>query len=241
MLASKAVEQYELFLQPICDLNKNTVGYETLLRVVEGELRLSAEKIILNKESNKTIHELDLFVLEQLSVIVAGNRNNDLFITVNVSALSIENDLVAERLLKYGVGILNHGVEVYFEVTETAKANIDSITRNCHKFIANGVKIILDDYGSGFNPFGLLGRIDAHAVKISKELLDDMNRKRSYNMMVKAAEWIKSMGALLIIEGVEREEQLQSVKDIGFDYVQGYLIGRPQHYEFYQKNIVPLP
>ena len=229
-------DDLRLYLQPICNIDHKIRGFETLSRVVQNGVCISPEDMVLRMERNNTISELDLFVLKELSEVMKTIDIEGEFVTVNLSAITLANNDVIDELIEYGEKIIAHGKYVYFEITETAKGDLNNIVVNSKALIARNIGVILDDYGSGYNTFGLLGKIEAKAVKISKEILDDLSDYRTYFMMVRLIKLFKEMGAEVIIEGVERTEQINIIQKVGVDYMQGYLFGKPMHYKDFDMN-----
>ena len=91
-----------------------------------------------------------------------------------------------------------------------------------------GVQIAIDDFGTGYSSLSYLNRFPANLLKIDKSFIDAMNTSESSRQYVAA---IISMGHIMgfdvISEGVEEDEQLKTLKDIGCDFVQGFVWGRP--------------
>ena len=91
-----------------------------------------------------------------------------------------------------------------------------------------GIKIAIDDFGTGFSSLSYLNRFPADLLKVDKSFIDQMNIDESSKQYVAA---IISMGHILklkvISEGVEKEDQLETLKNIGCDYIQGFLWGTP--------------
>ena len=91
-----------------------------------------------------------------------------------------------------------------------------------------GVKIAIDDFGTGYSSLSYLNNIPANLLKIDKSFIDRMNDTERSKQYVEA---IISMGHILglevISEGVEEKDQLDTLLEIGCDYVQGFLWGRP--------------
>jgi EAL domain-containing protein (putative c-di-GMP-specific phosphodiesterase class I) len=233
-------DNLKIFIQPIYNLNNEVSGFEALLRVVEGDSLISPVSLISEMESNNTIHILDLFVIKAVSIAMKEVIIEGDFITVNLSSITLSNFDVMDELIMCCESIINSNKSINFEITETAKGKLENIVINSKKLVAKGIGVFLDDYGSGYNAFGFLGQIDVDAVKISKELLDNFTDKRTFFMMTELVRLFKNMGAKVIIEGIENKEQVKIIKNLGFDYMQGYLLGKPLHYKEYDisKNTI---
>ena len=91
-----------------------------------------------------------------------------------------------------------------------------------------GLQIAIDDFGTGYSSLSYLNKFPANLLKIDKSFIDKMNTSDSSRQYV--AEIISIghvMGFDVISEGVEDPAQLETLKDIGCDYIQGFLWGRP--------------
>ena len=108
---------------------------------------------------------------------------------------------------------------------------IDSFKKalNCLEELRKmGLQIAIDDFGTGYSSLSYLNKFPANLLKIDKSFIDKMNTSDSSRQYV--AEIISIghvMGFDVISEGVEDPAQLETLKDIGCDYIQGFLWGRP--------------
>ena len=91
-----------------------------------------------------------------------------------------------------------------------------------------GINIAIDDFGTGYSSLSYLNQIPANLLKIDKAFIDKMNTSESSKQYVAT---IISIGHLMnfevISEGVEEEDQLATLKEIGCDLIQGYIWGKP--------------
>ena len=140
----------------------------------------------------------------------------------------MKSDFVNEiRQLLLDSGIPASQLEI--EITESIM--IDSVDKalSCiDELKSMGVQIAIDDFGTGYSSLSYLNRFPANLLKIDKSFIDAMNTSESSRQYVAA---IISMGHIMgfdvISEGVEEDEQLKTLKDIGCDFVQGFVWGRP--------------
>ena len=91
-----------------------------------------------------------------------------------------------------------------------------------------GIKVAIDDFGTGYSSLSYLNKFPADMLKIDKSFIDVMNTSESSKQYVAT---IISIGHILnlkvISEGVETEDQLETLKNVGCDYIQGFIWGRP--------------
>jgi EAL domain-containing protein (putative c-di-GMP-specific phosphodiesterase class I) len=91
-----------------------------------------------------------------------------------------------------------------------------------------GIQIAIDDFGTGYSSLSYLHKFPANLLKIDKSFIDKMNTGESSRKYVAAIISIGHvMGFNVISEGVEEPEQLETLKSIGCDYIQGFIWGRP--------------
>ena len=91
-----------------------------------------------------------------------------------------------------------------------------------------GVKIAIDDFGTGYSSLSYLNNFPAHLLKIDKSFIDKMNSSDSSKQYVAAIISLGHvMGFNVIAEGVEEESQIETLVNIGCNYIQGYIWGRP--------------
>ena len=149
-------------------------------------------------------------------------------LSVNVSALQIDEEFcsVIEQALSRS-GFPAKRLEL--EITESALIAHPELTIEYLKAWKQlGVRIAIDDFGTGYSSLSYLSRLPADRLKLDRSLVHRMTMDRKSSAVMRL---IVSLGAELdmevIAEGVETEEQLQMLKDLGCPQAQGYLLGRP--------------
>ena len=153
----------------------------------------------------------------------------DITLSVNVSAVHLlKKDFIDEvkNTLKEN-SIPAEKLEI--EITESIMINFDENAIECiNELKALGVKIAIDDFGTGYSSLSYLHTIPADLLKIDKSFIDKMSTGESSKKYVAT---IINIGHLLkfevISEGVEDEEQLDTLRKIGCDYIQGFVWGKP--------------
>ena len=140
----------------------------------------------------------------------------------------MKNDFVEEiRSIVENSGVPASQLEI--EITESIMIDSADKALQCIKELKNmGMKIAIDDFGTGYSSLSYLNKFPANLLKIDKSFIDKMNASDSSKKYVAA---IISIGHIMnfdvISEGVEKEEQLETLREIGCDYIQGYIWGRP--------------
>ncbi|HLN07178.1 MAG TPA: EAL domain-containing protein [Acidimicrobiales bacterium] len=209
--------------QPIVDLaTKKVIGYEALSRF-PGDAGISpqmwfaeAAEVGLQIEIEMAAIRTALGHLEHLPA--------DAFISLNVSPVTAGSAVLREVLASV------KGSRVVLEITENAAADgYEQVTDAVGVLRASGVRIALDDTGSGTVSFSNLFDVHADIIKIDI----DVTRGIASDPMKEAmASALKSLadrsGAMSIAEGIETEEELDLLKGLDVHAGQGYLFGRPE-------------
>jgi EAL domain-containing protein (putative c-di-GMP-specific phosphodiesterase class I) len=151
----------------------------------------------------------------------------------------MRNDFIDEiRNLLRDSGIPADKLEI--EITESIMIDsVDKALQCIAEIKSMGIQIAIDDFGTGYSSLSYLNRFPANLLKIDKSFIDKMNTNESSRQYVAA---IISMGHIMgfdvISEGVEEPEQLETLRSIGCDYIQGFLWGRPLSAEDAEKLVL---
>jgi len=148
---------------------------------------------------------------------------------LNLSGRSLSDPGTAEFILDEIGQYHFDPARISFEVTETAA--IDSLDA-CERLIltlkSRGIQFALDDFGKGQSSFGYLKRLPVAYLKIDGDFVRGMNHDREKLAIVKAMHTLgHELGKQTIAEQVETEAELSCLKNMGVDFVQGYLLHRP--------------
>jgi EAL domain-containing protein (putative c-di-GMP-specific phosphodiesterase class I) len=207
-------------------------GVEALARWVRstGET-VSPSVFIRLAERAGMIHALGAWVLQSACATASAWRSRapqPMTLSVNVSALQIDAEFsgVIDRVLKQS-GFPANRLEL--EITESALIANPALTiEHLKTWKQLGVRIAIDDFGTGYSSLSYLSRLPVDRLKLDRSLVHQMTLDRKSAAIMRS---IVSLGAELdlevIAEGVETEEQLQILSDLGCPQVQGYLLGRP--------------
>ncbi|MCR4807460.1 MAG: EAL domain-containing protein [Lachnospiraceae bacterium] len=220
-------------LQPQYDLNHKLRGFEALARMQDSKGNMvSPVEFIPVAEKVGLIDKVDAAVARKAAVFFGALLNKTgakLILSLNTSVRHMmKSDFVDEikGLLKDS-GIPAEQLEI--EITESIMIDsVDKALRCIDELKSMGIQIAIDDFGTGYSSLSYLNRFPANLLKIDKSFIDEMNTSDSSRQYVAA---IISMGHVMgfdvISEGVEDPDQLETLKGIGCDYVQGFIWGRP--------------
>jgi len=232
LLINKAITERRVipFFQPIMDVDNNTIGaVEILSRIeLENNQLMGAHEFIQIAESMGVIHNLDYIVMEKaFAVINAEQFDGLIFINLSPRSLVLKEFIPRVKTLVETADI--DPERIVFEITErdTVK-NLAMLSKFVTNLKAEGFKLAVDDFGSGFSSFHYLKHFPIDFVKIEGEFVVNMTHNEKDRSVVRCiANLAKDLGAKTVAEFVENEEVIDAVAAIGIDYAQGYHIRRP--------------
>ena len=230
-----ALEKDNVFfnLQPQYDMEHKLRGFEALARMKDengdfispGEFIPVAEKVgLVDKLDGAVFRKSSEFFGELLR-----KYDLDIILSVNVSVRHLmKKDFIEEiKSILQNSNIPPKNLEI--EITESIMIDsVDKALQVINAIEEMGVQIAIDDFGTGYSSLSYLNRFPANLLKIDKSFIDKVNDNDSSKQYVASIIAIGHiMGFNVISEGVEEDEQISVLKEIGCDYIQGYIWGRP--------------
>jgi predicted signal transduction protein with EAL and GGDEF domain len=226
----RALEADELFLeyQPIVDMcDGTTLGVEALVRWNHPQLgRLLPGDFIGLAEDSGLIGLLGEWVMRRAAADMAGGS---ILLTVNVSAHQLGEGalpvLVADVLCETGL----EPARLLLELTESTLASAGAGSEAELEAVQRlGVRIALDDFGSGYSSLEYLGRLPIDVLKIDRSLVERVGVEPQRQEVLRAISNIATkLGVETIVEGIEREEQREALMALRFCRAQGFLFAPP--------------
>ena len=229
--------QVWLAYQPKLDLKtRRTVGAEALARWTHPEKGpISPTEFVTAAEQSDRIEKLTDFVLDQAIGAAAelARKGYDFGIAVNLSARMLNDRQLPERV---SAVLRRHGLaadKLTLELTETAAISgsgngIDLLAR----LRELGVRIAIDDYGTGLSTLDYLKKMPASEIKIDQSFIKTMRDNRSDLIMVQSTIALAhSLGRTVVAEGVEDPHSLEQLRQMDCDIAQGFIVGRPMSFD----------
>ena len=240
----EAIEQHQfkVYFQPKYSIkNREITGAEALIRWERenGEV-LSPDSFIPVYENNGKIVELDFYVFETVVKYLAKNQKegrNQVPISINASSLHAMDPqtitLYMDILKKYDVD----PSLVEIELTETAVVSeYESVRELFDEFQLHGIKTAMDDFGSGYSILNTIVDIPVDVIKIDRGFITScLESDRGIYFLKHLIDMIRNLGYQIICEGVETDQQIEILKQIGCDEIQGYWYSKPLKEEDYDK------
>ncbi len=220
--------------QPVVNTKtQQLVGLEALARWTNHEWgRVGPDEFIPIAESSGLVHHIDRQVLEQALNQLdrwrrAGLVQPDVFISVNISASQLSNtalpDIVVDALTQSGI----EASALCLEVTEgTLTADLKRTIPTLERLRRLGVRIAVDDFGTGHSALSYLGKIPLDVLKIDKSFIAALGSE-DVGVVEAIVDLAHRFNLQVIAEGVEEPHQLAALKTLNCDMVQGALSGWP--------------
>jgi EAL domain-containing protein (putative c-di-GMP-specific phosphodiesterase class I) len=228
--------ELSLAYQPVFRMSDSRlVGAEALLRWMHPEHGMVAPSVFIEvAEQSGLIETLGPQVLRAACFDatrwqhdVPGAR--DVFVAVNVSPRQLRNGDLAEQVARVldETGLAPQCLHV--ELTETAVIGDElRVSRLLARLREAGVKVWLDDFGTGFSGLSHLRRVPVDGVKIDRSFIADLLRDPDDLALTSAIiAMAHSLGITVVAEGVEKEGQFNVLRERGCDLAQGYWLGYP--------------
>ncbi|WP_169334466.1 EAL domain-containing protein [Hahella ganghwensis] len=230
-----ARNEFILHYQPQVEIYGGTiVGVEALIRwqhPVRG-LLYPGQFISIAEESD-LIEAIGEWVLHTACVQLQlwHNQNiHDTWMAVNISGRQVQKTSTMQRLQKIieASGIRPEDLHLDLEITENLMGVVRENVESLQAFKDIGVKFAIDDFGTGYSSLSILKHLPVDALKIDRSFIKDITDNTDDRAITAAIiAMSRSMGLKVIAEGVETEEQLNCLRELGCDHVQGYLISKP--------------
>jgi len=237
MLNKPDVEkEFEMYYQPQFSLTDNRlVGAEALIRWNSAEYGyIPPDLFIPISEEIGYIHKIGKWVIQEAVKQAAKWNREDgphkLKVGINISPKQIEDEGFIDILASI---ILTEAVKpacLDMEITENLILSKEEKIIKVFKFLKDaGFSISIDDFGSGNSALWYLSKYPFDRIKIDKSLVENTSRNniKGLDVLKSIVSMAKSLGIITLAEGVETQEQLDILRQIGCEQAQGYLLGRP--------------
>jgi EAL domain-containing protein (putative c-di-GMP-specific phosphodiesterase class I) len=236
-----AAQAFDVHYQPIVAAAGGSIaGVEALLRWTHKERGpISPAVFVPVAEQMGLMDELGGLVLRRA---LADAKNwPGVYISVNLSPLQVRNHVIVEVVRQ---ALAESGVapsRLILEITEGVLIdNPEEMLRRMGELRALGVRIALDDFGSGYSSLGYLQRFPFDKLKIDRSFVKPLGQSPNAAVIVQAIVALgRALDVSIVVEGVETEEQRVLLRLAGCDEMQGFLFARPAAVDTVARLIAP--
>lgn len=214
-------------------MTEEVVGAEAVVRYHHKDLGIvDPGKYITLLEETKLSHFLDLYVFEQVCKTLRKWELDDmpmLPVSVNFAGATLREESVAEKMLalveKYRVSCEYLEVEVSESYTDM---NQEMLAETSNKIRKENVRVVLDHFGAKDSSFSILSIMEFDGLKLDKSLVTNIVGNDRSQIVAKAViDVCRQLGVHVAAAGVETQDQLNVLKELGCDYAQGTLFNKP--------------
>ena len=234
--------EFKLYIQPKVDREEKVIGGEALVRwYTDDGIVIYPNSFIDIFERFGIIIKLDKYMLEQVCKqqkkwLQEGKRYH---IAINQSPLNLHEDAYVDKIISIidSYAIPHELLEIEFteNVFIEDKELVQSIITKLHE---KGIRVAMDDFGSGYSSFNMLKNFDIDVLKIDKEFLsEEANQERGKILIETIVKMCKQLNIQTVAEGVSTQEQVDFLKRISCDKMQGYYYGKPMPIKEFEELI----
>ena len=235
---SKAIGkgEFQVFYQPKYDIRfqiPRIDSMEALVRWNHHQYGMISPGVFVPLfEENGLVPELDRFVWRTAAAQIRKWKEELSFtvpVSVNVSRVDMYDPTLSGTLLQI---VEENGItagELHLEVTESAYTqDSDQIIQTVKHLRSLGFRIEMDDFGTGYSSLGLISELPIDTLKLDMQFVKNaFNRRKDTRMLEIIIDIADYLGVPVVAEGVETAEQVNALKAIGCDLVQGYYFSKP--------------
>lgn len=231
MQAAIDERQFKMYLQPKYSITQSRiVGAEALVRWIHPDRgMIYPNEFIPVLEENGFIRQVDYFIWEEAAKFIgqcSAAGITDCPVSVNVSRIHLQDD-ICQNVLKDVIaenGIRKELLEL--EITETV--NDQQISRKAYELKGDGYRLLMDDFGSGYSSLNILLETPFDVIKLDKKFIENMMVSDKGKLILEqVVTMARKLDLGLLAEGVETAEQVETLRGIGYDLVQGYYYAKP--------------
>ncbi len=227
------VDDIIIYFQPIFSFfNQKVFGVEALARGIKHKKVVSPVELFKRAEKNNLILELDRFcrykAIETFAHEVLPNYPKMfLFLNINPQIITERTDFgQATNSFVKKHNINPH--QIVLEICENRANDSNLLARYVKLHQRNNYLVALDDVGNAYSNFNRLLLLNPHIYKIDKELVTDVSRTWLKSKMVRSLCYLSNeIGALIVAEGIETQEDTLEILEFGIDLLQGYYFAKP--------------
>ena len=220
-------KEFMIYYQPKIDvITEKVIGAEALVRWqrTDGSM-ISPENFIPIYEKNGQIQKLDAYIFGQVCRLqkrILDESKKLLSVSVNLSRSSILCEEIVEQYTKI---VRENDIPITcvpLEITESASVYGQKVVKVAERLLQSGFKLHIDDFGSGYSSMESLSRLPFSVLKIDKSLIDHICETRVEILVNHIIKLSKDLNMRVLAEGVETKEQLDILRKIKCDEIQGF-------------------
>ena len=236
-------EEFEVYYQPKINVKTNKIeGAEALVRWKKGDKIIPPSDFIPIFEKNQFIIKLDTYILKKVCKDLEKWKKKYKNISIPLVSVNVSKEHLTRENFKseYESIVKKRGItpkEIEIEITETATIEKDIISM-IKEIKEAGFIISIDDFGTGYSSLSMLQDMSIDTIKIDKIFIDQINLNDTKKNIIEYIILIaKKLKIKTVAEGVENKEQVEYLKKLGCDFIQGYYYFKPLTKKEFEKQM----
>ncbi len=235
-LIKRAIDNdyFQVYFQPIYSVeDEKIVSAEALIRLIDPECGfVPPGDFIPVAEKNGTIIKVGEIVFKKVFEFM---RKNDIrsmgieYIEINLSVVQCMQREMADNLIRMMREYEIDEKMINLEITETAVADSHKmLIENINTLGSRGISFSMDDFGTGYSNICALIALPLDIIKFDKSIIDMASGNgQGYKVLESSVTMVKKLGNKIVAEGIEEAPQVDMMKNLGIDYIQGYYFSKP--------------
>ena len=222
--------EYCLNFQKVYNRSGDICCEETLLRWENDKFgTVMPNDFIWILEKNRSFYDVEIWIIEKVCEQIKNTVNSPQ-VSVNLSHLILEHPNFYNSIVNIFNEYKIDPGKIAFEISERNKSvNVDVVKNVIEKLKQFGVgHIVLDDFGAGHSSFLNLVKLPIDIVKVDHSFIMKLNEPKYYRNVYALVTHLKALDLKVAAKGVETKEQFEILKEMGFDYFQGFYFSRPE-------------
>lgn len=222
--------EFIVYLQPKVTLSGQVKGAEALIRWDHPEKGILSPAVFIDlAEKSWLISELTRTVIDSTADAVSQLLENDINIRVsfNMSSKVLNGDGDIINYIRGHKGVIKYSNNIDMEIVETSLLSAELTISNLNIIKDMGITISLDDFGTGYSSLSYLSKYPITNIKIDKLFIDDLEDDYGYAITKAIIDMSQGLSLNTVAEGVETSHQVNILRQLGVDEIQGYYFSPP--------------
>ncbi len=235
ILHALEAKQFEVYFQPIVKSSDRSVaGCEALLRWNHPTQGFIPPNIFIPlAERLGFIEQLTDFVIDQATALHEHYPHlmQNKYVSVNIARELICSTEFTDKIIGRCINHSSFAKNIAFEITENgdfSDSEQNMVDRNFRLLSHSGMRLFVDDFGTGYSGLNFVRQFHFDTLKIDQVFVKNLGHEPHLNnVLISMLQLAESLKMRVIVEGVETQEQLAILQQLGVDYIQGYLFSKP--------------
>lgn len=223
--------EFKSVFQPMYNKNIDIIGYESLIRISEGDKSINPQSFFdeIENDIEKDIFYFLLSAKLHFQNFSLFNKGAMIFINAspNVFNYLSNNDVAIERLFVRLYELNIEPENLIYEITEKYNGNLDETVFGKNVLFDKNIRIAVDDYGTGFFNIDVVKKIEPQIIKLDRSIIRSVSTDSGIREIEDVIALKEHFNFQVVAEGVETKEEFEALKKMDIDIFQGFYFSKP--------------